>query len=135
MHEDPCVYPCFSPSFSESRSREYCHNEVFHASCPERHVILMESALYGRMSLGRCVKTDFGFVGCYADVLAVSERRCSGRQKCEIRIPDVMFDDSRPCNEDLKSYFEARYKCISGRTKTLYLFSAPTLLKTTYLQL
>jgi len=34
---------------------EYCHAEVFRASCAEDQVVLMERALYGRMSLtSRC---------------------------------------------------------------------------------
>jgi len=50
-------------------TRQYCHNDVFRAECPSGHVILMTSAVYGRMSLGRCVKTDFGFIGCKVDVI------------------------------------------------------------------
>ena len=67
------------------------------------------------MRMGRCVKTDFGFVGCYADVMPKAERRCSARRRCTISVPDAIFDGMRPCNDDLKSYFEARFKCISGK--------------------
>jgi len=74
----------------------------------------METANYGRMRLGRCVKTDFGFVGCYTNVLDLATARCSGKRRCRIGVPDVMFDDTRPCNEDLKSYLEASYRCLKG---------------------
>jgi len=50
-------------------TRQYCHNDVFRAECASGHVILVTSALYGRMALGRCVKTDFGFIGCKVDVI------------------------------------------------------------------
>ena len=44
---------------------EYCHNQVFTASCDIGSVIAIESAFYGRLRLGSCVKTDFGYIGCY----------------------------------------------------------------------
>ena len=34
---------------------EYCEDEFFTAECKSDEVILVESALYGRMKLGRCV--------------------------------------------------------------------------------
>ena len=102
--------------FFRTGPREFCHNEAFKAECAPDEVIVMTTALYGRMHLGRCVRTDFGFVGCYTDVMELVERRCSGRRRCEIRIPDPIFDDTRPCNEDLKSYFETSYRCVKGKT-------------------
>ncbi len=51
--------------------QEYCHNEVFNAACAGNEVIIVEQAFYGRMDLGRCVTTDFGFIGCKNDVLKV----------------------------------------------------------------
>ena len=49
----------------------------------------METALYGRMRLGRCVKTDFGFVGCYTDVLKVPQQLPLILQICELRTVSV----------------------------------------------
>ncbi len=54
-----------------SDSEEYCHNEVFNAVCAENEVVIIQEAFYGRMDLGRCVTTDFGFIGCKSDVLNV----------------------------------------------------------------
>ena len=42
---------------------EFCHAEIFRASCADDEVVLMERALYGRMSLGRCVELDMGHLG------------------------------------------------------------------------
>jgi len=95
-------------------AKEFCHNEQFTADCPEGQVILMTSALYGRMRKGNCVRTDFGFVGCYADVIDHVHGRCSGRGSCSIRVPDATLDRTKPCNEDLKSYFDANFTCIEG---------------------
>ena len=74
----------------------------------------MTSAVYGRMSLGRCVKTDFGFIGCKVDVIDHVHRRCSGRRVCNVRVPDSTLDRARPCNEDLKSYLQVAYSCVQG---------------------
>ena len=100
-----------------SRIPEYCQTETFNASCPHGKVIQMTEARYGRMALGRCVRTDFGFLGCLSDVLAPLDKRCSGRQRCEVRIPDSALDNSQPCLGDLTRYLEADYSCISGRVK------------------
>jgi len=41
------------------------------------------------MRLGRCVLRDYGYVGCFADVVAHMDVICSGRRTCSIRIPDA----------------------------------------------
>ena len=99
-----------------SDSKEYCHNEEFTAECTEpNEVILITSALYGRMAIGPCVKTDFGFVGCFRDVIEHAHERCSGRKSCSIRVPDATLDRTKPCNEDLKSYLEATFVCVKSK--------------------
>ena len=90
---------------------EFCPWETFKASCGENEVVLLELAQYGRMSLGRCITTDFGYVGCYTDVLNIADTKCSGRQKCEIQTPNPIFDALKPCLSDLTSYFQAGYRC------------------------
>ena len=37
-------------------SDEYCASESFDASCGQHEAILMESAHYGRMEGGRCIR-------------------------------------------------------------------------------
>ena len=39
---------------------EYCSRETFHGRCSEGEVIVMKSAMYGRMEVGKCVKRDLG---------------------------------------------------------------------------
>ncbi len=53
---------------------EFCQWETFNATCPEGEVILMRTARYGRMKLGKCLTTDY-FVGCSADVLSHVDTR------------------------------------------------------------
>ena len=113
-------------------TRQYCHNEVFRAECPSGHVVLVTSALYGRMSLGRCVKTDFGFIGCKVDVIDHVHRRCSGRRVCNVRVPDSTLDRAKPCNEDLKSYLEVAYSCAQGSRLSL-VADAPAVIDVAFL--
>jgi len=92
--------------------KEYCYYETFDARCSDNEVILMTSALYGRMRFGRCVKTNFGFMGCFTDVLDLLDRRCSGRRSCSVEVVEPTFDGVRPCNKELKCYLEVDYRCI-----------------------
>jgi len=64
------------------------------------------------MRLGRCVRVDFGFIGCFTDVVSVLDRICSGRSECKLRIPDASLDNTNPCIGDLTRYLEATYECI-----------------------
>ena len=80
----------------------------------------MQDAHYGRMRLNRCVKVDFGYIGCSRDVLPILDRKCSGRQECKVRIPDPELDATKPCIGDLTRYLDASYLCISGDCIYLY---------------
>ena len=54
---------------------EYCNWETFSAKCNPGHVVLMESAMYGRMRAGRCVQHSFDIkgnphkMGCAEDIM------------------------------------------------------------------
>ena len=83
----------------------------------------MTSGRYGRMRIGRCVRVDFGFVGCSTDVIDVLDRHCSGRRDCRLRIPDPEMDERRPCLSDLTRYLEASYRCVPGLNVQLSPFT------------
>jgi len=93
---------------------EYCQWEQLEISCDPGEVIMMSGAYYGRMQYGRCIRRDYGYVGCYADVRALADTRCSGRRSCRISVPDKLFDGTTPCPEDLKLYLMAGYTCVKG---------------------
>jgi len=93
----------------------YCETETFNATCDAGDVIVVTHALYGRMQLSRCTKIDYGHIGCSSDVIELADARCSGRQACEIAIPDALFAKSQPCPEDLKPYLEIGYACLPGK--------------------
>jgi len=111
----------------------FCETETFHATCALDEVIVMTRAHYGRMRISRCVKLDYGHLGCEADVLELADARCSGRRRCEIRIPDPEFAKNKPCPEDLKPYFEASYECVKGTDEIHLQYS--TLLMHVYFKL
>ena len=56
---------------------------------------------------------DMGYLGCGEDVLHLADSRCSGRQQCQISIPDTEFETTEPCLE-LKSYLEISTTCLQG---------------------
>ena len=102
---------------------EYCQYERFEATCKEDEVILITAARYGRVKIGRCVRTDFGFLGCYSNVVHYLDRDCSGRRHCSVEVVDPNFGNRKPCNEEFKNYLEASYKCVKGKCMILYTSS------------
>ena len=100
--------------FLFSDVKEYCETEVFNATCAVDEIILVSHARYGRMRVGRCVKLDYGHVGCAADVLNIADNQCSGKRQCIMPIPDTQLARTKPCPDDLKPYFEATYLCVKG---------------------
>ena len=94
--------------------REYCSLEVFEAQCLPNEVILIESALYGRMRAGRCAVREYGPIGCGASVMAIVDGRCSGRRSCRIQLPDRDMHAVSGCPVQAASHLEAAYSCLPG---------------------
>ena len=76
---------------------------------------MMTSAHYGRMRLGDCLMRDY-YVGCSAEVINFMDAKCSGKQRCELDIPDNTLQKMQPCPKDLIAYLEATYTCVKGIT-------------------
>ena len=76
---------------------------------------MMNSAVYGRMRLGRCVDVDLGFIGCSADLMDLMDDQCSGRRTCQIPIFDLFMRPDKPCRKTLSVYLEAQYSCMHGK--------------------
>lgn len=97
--------------------QEICNTEQFDGVCPDSSVILMESALYGRMKVGACVKENYGHLGCTNDVLHLADRWCSGRQSCQITVPNQALNSAnRECARELALYMEVEYNCVPVQT-------------------
>ena len=97
---------------------DYCLLESFKPTCPPGSVILMLSSYYGRMRVGRCLSRDY-YVGCSADVISEMDRRCSGKERCSVSVPEPSLLKATPCPEDLVAYLEADYTCVKGTTVLL----------------
>lgn len=119
----------FHPSFLSASSsssphgmqdpQEFCQLETFQAECPADHVILMTSSKYGRMRLdGRCVKRDWGHLGCSVDVLTYLDGLCSGRRSCDLPVADL--SGLQPCPADLASFLEVSFRCVKGFVRTCF---------------
>ena len=107
----------------DSDAKEYCPSQNFNASCPGKNdVIVMDSARYGRMRQGRCVTGNYGNLGCSRDVLWYFDSLCSGRRRCKVYIADQVLHRLNPCQQELVSYLEAKYHCVTGAwQRWLYL--------------
>lgn len=104
-----------------SDHHEYCEWESFNATCKRDEIIVMKTAKYGRMKLGRCVTKNYGHIGCGTDVMPYAEERCSGRRHCLISV--ISLHNKRSCPKDFKSYLQADYTCLKG-TCTMALYSS-----------
>ena len=93
---------------------EYCQEDTFSASCQPDQVIVMESARYGRMRLGRCVQRNLGYLGCAVDALRFMDARCSGHVACDVSMMDPALRELQPCPKDVTWHLEAAYRCVEG---------------------
>ena len=103
---------------------EFCETEEFVASCPnDDEMILMQSAHFGRMRLGRCLTVNNGNLGCQLDVLDQLDPLCSGRRRCSVVVATI---DHRalPCTREVRGYLEASYVCVKGPLINTQLFSS-----------
>jgi len=103
---------------------EYCNGETFKPRCHGNDVIVMLSARYGRMKIGRCITRNPGlepmlqdprYLGCSVNVLDIVSRVCSGRKECSLRVVDQNFDNIKPCYDTMKMHLEAAFMCINGK--------------------
>ena len=90
-----------------------CEREVFNASCSTNDVIMMRSAMYGRMDVGRCIRSNIGSRNCDADVLNVLDGLCSGLTTCSVKGALSSLLDIKPCPE-YSAYLRASYDCLKG---------------------
>ena len=92
---------------------EYCLRETLNATCPVNEMIMVTRAQYGRMRVGRCIKQNYGHVGCEADVTAFVEDQCSGRRHCQLPVKRLI-DVAEPCPADVTSHLDVTYTCVTG---------------------
>nr|UCK81581.1 Gal-binding and CUB domains containing receptor 14 [Arenicola marina] len=115
-----CIHPCVS------EIQEVCAGETFEGRCESDEVIVMKSARYGRMRLGRCVKVDLGYLGCSSNVLSLFDGWCSGKRSCDVAISKMnkQLVDRRSCIADITSHVEVAFACRRVSTSTMVGCSA-----------
>ena len=100
----------------ELREVSVCHSDYFRAKCAWDELIVVAHARYGRMRINKCVLENFGYVGCYVDVLDVLHARCTGRSRCALDVVEPTFGHRRPCNVELNNYLEVDHQCLPGQS-------------------
>lgn len=123
--------------FCSGRLEEFCQLETFEPECWKNEVIVIEKAIYGRHRVGKCIAAEEAamrpekrFFGCSTDVKGLLDAKCSGRKRCQVRIPDADLERTEPCLRHLKMFLEVSYTCVEGlysyvanltRTDRLYI--------------
>ena len=79
-------------------------------------MVVIEEALVGRMTLGRYVQADLGYLGCQDSVTSQVIQHCNREspEQCEVG-PQDFERPAIPCPSDLKIYMEVQYYC--GETR------------------
>ena len=108
----------------ETRAELYCSDVYFDPKCSTNEVLVIESAIYGRMEFGKCLKregsamkmeNDPQCMNCSGDVLDILDSKCSGQPNCIVRVYDnPELTNRSTCYKDMKHYLDANYSCITG---------------------
>ena len=101
-----------------TEDNEYCQYETFNATCTgANEIILITSARYGRMRVGRCLPYNYR-IGCTNDVSDLVKSRCDGKTSCVFSLPDrELHERNTQCSRELTTYLEVDYQCVAGETK------------------
>ena len=67
------------------------------------------------MKIGKCVDSDYGYLGCRNDALQILDSRCSGKKHCSFPINnDLRVDGTHSCAKPLTGYANIEYRCQEG---------------------
>ena len=103
--------------------QEYCSFEIFQPRCLKNEIIVIKSATYGRMRIGKCITAEevsgLGednkrYFGCSTDVTNILETKCSLRSECDVRVIDPDLLQTNPCFPGLILHLEASFECLNG---------------------
>ena len=95
-----------------------CFNNVLDLHCPSDHVLVLESARYGRndTTLAAACNTPFKR-NCDIDVHFIMNRLCSGRSACALVVSSELFRD--PCGYE--EFLKVVYSCVPGKDLSLHI--------------
>ncbi|KAK2164880.1 hypothetical protein LSH36_58g22018 [Paralvinella palmiformis] len=100
------------PGTESDRLLNICQLDHVTLECDIGHVIVLKSALYGRMEANHCIGSSH--LGCFSDVLGWVDRWCSGRWKCfidegfQVHLENTNYD----CPQYRDKYLQLSYQCI-----------------------
>ncbi len=108
-----CSYLCIA----DAVRLEVCSNqaEPLDIACDRGQVILLNSASFGQMYLGRCLTSELEYMGCGNDVLHVVDGWCSGKRECHMPTPNIDLIAESTCSANYGRFLEVDYACISGK--------------------
>jgi len=92
---------------------DYCEGYKFNASCSWNEIIIVKSALYGRMKESICISISFGHKSS-TSVLSAVEELCSGRRNCTFDVIQLSKDVGL-YTKDPRCYLEVAYECLKGQ--------------------
>ena len=119
-------YECWDYSslhlYTFSGPTDFCTSEKFEPHCNKDEVVIIESAVYGRMEPGKCFPKEEGTFGCSADVKNIIDSLCSGRQSCTVPTFNTELYDTKPCGIGSLGYLSVSYRCMKG-TYNVFLCS------------
>ena len=102
-------------NFRDRNKIQALNTPLHNTPTPKRRTaVRITKAFYGRMQLGRCIKKNFGYLGCYHDVTHVLNSYCAGSLDCHVRVPDAILEEGSVCTEDLTKYLSVQYECFEG---------------------
>jgi len=87
----------------------------------KNEVILIKSATYGRMRVGRCITAAeienlrSHHLGCSQNLLPFFDEKCSAKTDCEVSHIDISAENVNPCPPGLNAYLEVSYTCNSSK--------------------
>ena len=108
-------------SNSNNIASETCQLETFTAECTHE-IILMKTAFYGLMQLGKCLSIDSEHTGCLNNVLTYFDKKCSGKRTCSVDSLDkslVLLNVN--CPRQITPYMETTYTCVEGKYSNIKL--------------
>ena len=102
---------------STDATEEVCLWESFNATCSAGEVVLIESALYGRMHDNRCFNITENESNCSTDVRFEIQKQIGQTQSIHLKLYSDVFTKRAPtCLHGQMPFLEISYKCIKRKS-------------------
>lgn len=102
-------------SAAAAAATEYCEGSIFSARCTGAdEVVVMETALFGRIRTGAKCITVRPETTCQVNVRDQFDGWCSGQRSCDVRVSFIvdLLQNSMRCLQESRGYLEASYTCV-----------------------